>query len=137
MPNKTELMQLNQWEPEDNFLRADFNQDNAILDAAVGKLVADMTQRPGILWGHYTGSHLAGNGTPQEINIGLRPKVVFSLCNSGELYSTSNGQRVALKLEDNSDPGSIWFTDTGFVVCNVTGSQMNVKPYVYSYLVLY
>lgn len=35
---KTENIQLNQWEPQDNFLREEFNEDNRRLDAALGEL---------------------------------------------------------------------------------------------------
>lgn len=35
MSTRTEYYQLHQWVPEDSFLRTDFNEDNAVLDAAV------------------------------------------------------------------------------------------------------
>ena len=38
----TEHLQLNQWVPEDRILRQDFNRDNAKLDAAIGRLNAEL-----------------------------------------------------------------------------------------------
>lgn len=38
----TEHLQLNQWVPEDRILRQDFNSDNAKLDAAIGRLNAEL-----------------------------------------------------------------------------------------------
>lgn len=42
MPNKTTNYQLNQFLPEDDFLRADFNEDNAKLEAALTGLQAGL-----------------------------------------------------------------------------------------------
>ena len=38
MPNKTQNDQLNQWMPEDDFLRTDFNEDNGKIDSALKAL---------------------------------------------------------------------------------------------------
>ncbi len=44
----TEHYHLHQWEPEDNFLRTDFNEDFRVLDKA-------LALKPEILSGSYTG----------------------------------------------------------------------------------
>ena len=36
MANYTAHYQLHQWEPEDSFLRTDFNEDHAKIDGALG-----------------------------------------------------------------------------------------------------
>ena len=43
MANYTPNYQLHQWEPEDKFLRTDFNQDLSKIDTALGAVAADTT----------------------------------------------------------------------------------------------
>ena len=66
MPNKTENYQLNQWEPSDNFLRTDFNKDNAKIDAALGAKCE-------VVCGSYTGNGVSG----RTISLGRTPKAVL------------------------------------------------------------
>ena len=56
---------LHQWEPEDSFLREDFNQDLARIDAA-------LDQMSGFVCGSFT-----GNGGTQEISLGFRPRLLI------------------------------------------------------------
>ena len=39
MATYTENYQLHQWVPEDDFLRTDFNEDFAKIDAALGEMI--------------------------------------------------------------------------------------------------
>lgn len=75
--NFTQHYQLSQWEADDRVQRADFNADNAKLDAAIATKCEIVT-------GVYTGNGEA----EQEIVLGRQPKVVFvslenCLANSG------------------------------------------------------
>ena len=66
MPNKTPTYQLNQWGPGDSFLRTDFNEDNAKIDAAI----ATKTEA---VFGVYQ-----GNGEyEQYVDLGFPPKAVL------------------------------------------------------------
>lgn len=80
MPNTTKNYQLNQWEPDDYFLRTDFNADNAKLDAALS-LKCEMVA------GTYTGDGTAS----REITLGFAPKAVL-LCNQQGQMGDSTGQ---------------------------------------------
>ena len=100
---------LHQWEPEDSFLRTDFNQDHVRIEAALdGKAV--------LLRGSFT-----GNGSTQEIILGFRPTMVcFSMSpylasatvdqNSSDLRVTEQGFWVS-----NSSPGTLALNGNGTV----------------------
>ena len=63
MANYTEHYQLHQWEPSDNFLRTDFNQDFARIDTGIraAKAQAERLEREKaeISTGAYTGDNAA------------------------------------------------------------------------------
>ena len=89
MANYTPNYGLHQWEPGDNFLRTDFNEDFAKLDAAI-KGVADTAEskkadksalaevrtlaesKCRVAMGSYV-----GNGTKLVVPLGARAKVIF------------------------------------------------------------
>ena len=66
--NKTANLQLNQWVGTDPVLMADFNADNAKLDAAIAALQSGM---PRVAVGSYTGD---GSG-PKTLSFAFEPKV--------------------------------------------------------------
>ena len=70
MPNKTTNYQLNQWEPEDNFLRTDFNEDNAKIEAALTEMARGSVK---IITGTYSGT----GTTAQTIEFGQEVGPVF------------------------------------------------------------
>ena len=81
MPEKTQHYQLNQWEPSDSFLRADFNEDNAKLEAA-------LTGKCEMLWGPYV-----GDGQEEHfISLGFTPKAVLVVSSNGNMVSGINLQ---------------------------------------------
>ena len=75
MANYTEHYQLHQWEPEDDFLRTDFNEDFAKIDAALGEKAdaAALAEKCGAVTGTYTGDG-AGSRT---ISLGFVPRAVI------------------------------------------------------------
>lgn len=104
MGTKTQNYQLNQWEATDNFLRADFNEDNAKIDAAL--------LRCDIAVGQYTGSaNTNTTSTKQTINLGFRPRAVLVFPHSmGGSYQCAN-----LALDGVASNG-VTITDNGFTV---------------------
>ncbi len=99
MSTKTPNYQLNQWEPSDQFLRTDFNEDNAKIDAALsGKASASaltaLTGRvssaeaviPKIAVGTYDGD----DAETRTIRVGFTPKAVLVVSYNG-LMRFSNG----------------------------------------------
>ncbi len=77
MANYTEHYQLHQWEPSDNFLRTDFNQDFARIDTGIraAKAQAERLEREKaeISTGAYTGD----NAASRTIHLGFRPRAVL------------------------------------------------------------
>lgn len=134
MPNKTAAYQLNQWEPEDDFLRTDFNEDNARLEAALAGLEKDKC--------HIRAGYYYGNGAAsQHIDLGFPPQAVIlstrdgktSSCNS---FSVSGGVYVRLG-EGITDlyPG-MKLDDTGFTVYSngANGQATNTNSVRYHYV---
>ena len=137
MGTKTQNYQLNQWAAEDSFLRADFNEDNAKIDAALGTI-------PKVIAGTYTGEAASlgyGGGLTKDITLGFRPKALFittggsfdgatSIVLFGTMSAESNG-KVLCKL-----------TDSGFTVgtamygSDLIYPHLNSKNYTYHYLAL-
>jgi len=76
MSTKTEHLGLHQWEPEDSFLRTDFNEDFAKIDAEA-KAVRALAETVSA-----AGSYKAVSGVAAEPDLGFRPKLVVLLCGS-------------------------------------------------------
>ena len=124
---------LHQWEPGDNFLRTDFNQDFAKIDAAV-KQVSDtkadksaLTALETVLNGKaafVTGTY-TGNGTTRTVALGFRPSMVLV-----PIYQ----RYIAVAI--GSQSGLITITGNGFNA--YLGSDSIVTPNkegtVYTYL---
>ena len=115
---KTQNYQLNQYEPQDSFLRADFNADNQKIDTALKKVadkadsaatrteLAQLSQRVDgkadqtaltqglakkceVFIGRYNGQVAEGNKEIQTVSLGFRPRAVFLIPNNGYLCDTS------------------------------------------------
>ena len=67
---------LNQWEASDRVTRADFNADNAKIDAA---LAAAASGGAKIAAGTYTGTGTYGVGNPNSLTFDFEPKLVIIL----------------------------------------------------------
>ena len=120
MPNKTENYQLNQWEPSDNFLRTDFNEDNARIDAALtelsGKVTIELFQ-------------YKGNGdAARTIELGYRPKAVIIIANPG---SMTNGYIGA----DGIPMTYVQIEDVGFTVMKYNNTCPNVNAMTYACII--
>ena len=133
MANYTEHYQLHQWEPEDDFLRTDFNEDFAKIDAALGEkagveelaeVQALARSKCRVVIGSYT-----GNGdSARVITLGFRPKVVAV----DDMGSFSSGYELGL---DGIDRSAVRVVDGGFRVA--AGSlNMNESGETYRYYAL-
>ena len=109
---------LHQWEPEDSFLREDFNQDLARIDAALGRM-------SGFVCGNFT-----GNGGTQEISLGFRPRLLIMV--------QDDASYAMCMAADGPTYDYIRFTDTGFqVTYNSTYVYIcNRRSTTYTYLAL-
>lgn len=71
MADYTEHYQLHQWQPQDPFLRSDFNQDFSKIDTALSQATKSIV-------GTYVGNAPDNeNSYDQEIHIGVCPKAVL------------------------------------------------------------
>lgn len=109
--NKSEHFQLHLWNPQDDFLREEFNENFAALDAATGGKI-------GAVFGSYTGN----GANSQHINLGSRPTAVHTAPNDG---TAGNNYNVFGGLFGHGAPLGASFAsvdDTGFTVI---GSKAN------------
>lgn len=108
--DSTQRYGLHLWEPGDNFLREEFNENFAALDAV-----------PEAVTGTYTGD---GAGS-QSIRLGFQPKLVLVTCRGN---TTSGYAAVAL-------PGGDGYAHNGGVALQVTQEGFAVfagRQYVYT-----
>jgi hypothetical protein len=128
---KTKNYALTQWDPGDPIRRADFNRDNAVLDAALGELGAER-----VVVGSYTGDGVSG----RVIELPFTPKVVMV---SG-YYGNTNVQYGYLTiafgayghwvLGDSTGPGgNIQIVENGF---SIQGTNHNLANKEEHYLAL-
>ena len=124
MGTKTSNYQLNQWEAEDDFLRTDFNEDNAKIDAALGELA----QRTGYVLTTYQ-----GNGDSNHVDLGFWPTLMIVI---GGGYSAIvfgwPSQNKGISLRSGENPGVGWLScfttdETGFTVTHDTYHNMNLS----------
>ena len=140
MASYTTNYQLHQWVPGDNFLRTDFNEDFAKIDAAIkGVETAANTALAGkagtaaleavqalangkaeVVLGTYTGT-----GGTKAVSLGFRPRAVFIT------YTTY----VGMAAQGASQP-MITLTGSGFTVEHISnyGSTPNMEGAKYAYL---
>ena len=136
MPNKTTNYQLNQWEPEDDFLRTDFNEDNAKIEAALTALTAGQVK---VVAGSYTGTNSADG---REIEVGFQPDAVVLFYNRGFTYNsgyTYGGLFLpGAPLITGNGSVAAEVTDTGFKVYYNSNQQQYTDQYgsTYHYLAL-
>lgn len=108
--DSTQRYGLHLWEPGDNFLREEFNENFAALDAV-----------PEAVTGTYTGDGAAS----QSIRLGFQPKLVLVTCRGN---TTSGYAAVAL-------PGGDGYAHNGGVALQVTEEGFAVfvdRQYVYT-----
>ena len=130
MPEKTQHYQLNQWDPSDSFLRADFNGDNAKIDAALKALdnktetkadqsavTAALAQKSKIVAGAYTGD----DEVSRTIPLGFRPSAVLVVRQDGAVggscsYAVVGGLALEGFPAQKGDDIFIQVVDGGFQV---------------------
>lgn len=138
MANKTANYQLNQWEPEDNFLRTDFNEDNAKIEAALNSLAAAM---PKFVVGSYVGTGTYGERNPNQLDfaatLGRLPKLLYITADNGS-YNMLLTPGLTTQSSNNSYANTIQWTNTGlswYCISNKNG-QMNNESIVYLYVAI-
>ena len=130
--NSSEHLGLHLWEPTDQVLRTEFNQNWQKIDTAV----AEAQEKPYVI-GSYT-----GNGGTQSIDLGFKPRflhITGTICNYYSYRSTYQHE-VATGGAQASEV--VQLTDTGFTVVWTMGPNGNDELYpminrngdIYSYI---
>ena len=134
---QTEKYGLNQWEPDDQVLREEFNADNRKLEAAIGTKLEAVA-------GSYAGN--ASSTGSQEIVLGFRPKFVMVWVNTTVTSSSMDNLGSGMAMATDGDPyGEILtITDTGFTAASTatTGGttrypRINTSGITYHYVALW
>jgi hypothetical protein len=132
--NKTQNIHLNQWLGTDKPKRADFNADNAAIDAAVTEHTTDtvrhITADERNYWNNrlVTGSYV-GNNSPMFFSLPSRPKFVavmpvnYPNC---EYYNSTVFSYFAMATGSSQSP-CITVEDMGFTVKNHVNSSFEPK----------
>lgn len=116
MASYTEHYGLHQWEPNDDFLRTDFNKDFKVIDGALG-------EKSGIVTGTYTGNSSAS----QSVNLGFQPKAVLVVdCSSMMGFGNDSTPQVYGGLALWNQPVQ---TDAGKVALKLTSTGFTVYNY--------
>ena len=128
--NQTERYNLHLWEPGDNFLRAEFNENFEAVDAALGGKI-------GAVFGSYVGD----NTREQKIELGFTPAAVFvieehgRLTNGNDVYGGLALPGLPVVARRESLP-VVTVTEGGFLVYyeysnyGVVGSNIGVNYYI-------
>ena len=101
--------QLHQWEASDDFLRTDFNEDFAKIDAVIRSAVETAQAKPEVIAGSYSGN----SGENREIALGFRPKAVILFCREYDSVMAYEGRP---RLSHTGDKTMLTTTDNGFQV---------------------
>lgn len=114
MGTKTEHYQFNQWEPGDDFLRSDFNEDNAKIDAAIFKAMP--------VFGYYEGNYNSSTSPyTRDIDLGFHPRAVLVM-SAAHHYYPDYAASIFLTVE-GADTDYLTITDNGFRVAPVLNQK--------------
>ena len=137
MATETTNYGLHQWDPEDSFLRTDFNEDFRKIDAAISEKLSAFS-------GTYVGTGVYGSTNPNHLTFPFHPQIVFLMeVGNGGLHSgyflygspvgminwagsSMSNFNVQLAWTDNSVS---WYSTVG------AGEQLNFER-TYHYLVI-
>ena len=122
--NKSQSLKLHLWEPEDNFLRTEFNENFAALDMAI--TAAQQTANSALTAKPYVVGSYMGENADMTFNIGFRPSFLIisgAVCHSS---STSCSAQYVLITMGNTQSDAVTFTDTGFVLHKISKYYPNL-----------
>ena len=125
----TEHYQLHTWEPGDDFLRTEFNENFEALDGAV-------SEKCGMVFGTYTGN----GGSSRSFDLGFAPLAVYVCARNGTAGTDVSSEYVygGLALRGSpvmrSDASVVTVTDTGFTIAAPNGyTRINQSGKIYHY----
>ena len=118
---------LHQWEPEDSFLRTDFNEDFQKIEETLSGLQAGVDGKSTVVCGSYVGTGSADKNQEQTITLGFAPRILLLVHGSG----------LAMPIREGNYP-YVSFSETGFTVIyeSTYSFKTNREGYDYTYLAL-
>ena len=119
--NQTERFGLHLWAPEDDFLREEFNENFAKLDAVVWAVA---------------GTYVGDGAAVRHIELGGRPMAVHLELDNGLRHNLNNTIWGGLAVQDTSlASGCAAIDDTGFILNGASsGARLNDRGQRYVYL---
>ena len=114
MANYTKHYQLHQWEPEDPFLRTDFNEDLEKIDSALGGL-----GNCRIATGSYVGTGERGPDHPNQLTFDFTPQAICLDTHTVDDYNTIPQYYIMFHgashafAKDTQSKNVLSWTDTG------------------------
>ena len=146
--NYTENFQLNQWERSDNLLMAEFNADNAKIEAALTELKNNM---PHIYAGSYVGTGTYGSSNPNVLTFDFTPKLlIMNGYVATGIYNDNFSRYYKLYAVRGSEYCHYWYSsngaDTMYLIWGENSvswynkgsfkAQLNDKGHTYHYVVI-
>ena len=137
MATYTANYQLHQWVPEDNFLRTDFNQDFARIDAGIRAAKAQAEELESSKCEITCGTYVGDGAASRTITLGFQPKAVHleirSALRGGSSYNMYGGLAVqGGGVAHNNTALSI--TAAGFQVFYQGEALANISGESYRYI---
>jgi len=118
--NKTPNYNLHAWTPDDDFLRAEINENFAAIDA----------QAPRVIYGTYVAT-----GKDLTVEVGEYIKALL-ICYSGGAMGNGNGSAFATVAVQGRPTSGVTLTDTGFTVAYSNSTLPGFSGWVYHYIAL-
>ncbi len=143
MANYTQHYGLHQWEPEDPFLRTDFNEDFQKIDAALEGVAVKTVN---VVSGSYIGTGEYGEAAPNQLSLPFVPALVILVADAvrmlasgtvflrGQNYSAGIG--VAYSDWSALNLTVSWNENTLSWYCEDAGDQLNKEGITYRYFAL-
>ena len=114
--NKTEHHALHAWEPEDDFLLSEFNENFAAIDGLLGEMPHNKKLR--IAAGSYVGT----TASTQAVVLGFRPRAVCVTRRGG-----ADQHNLSI---DGAEDNNCSISDSGFTVSGMLNVQLSSEsPY--------
>ena len=148
---QTSNYQLSQWDAEDRIQRADFNSDNAKVDAALKAQSDEITALTAavalcgnckIMYGSYTGTGTYGSANPCSLTFEHRPLLIYVQSSSEEdRYGRKLRMMRGITWAVGTESNYVWeniisWTNFGVQWYSVHSAttQFNVQDVVYYYV---
>lgn len=137
MAQYTANYQLHQWVPEDNFLRTDFNQDFARIDAGIRAAKAQAEELESSKCEITCGTYVGDGAASRTITLGFQPKAVHVEAKTGLRGGSTYHMYGGLAVQGGGlshTYTALSITSTGFQVFSQDEARTNTSGEGYRYI---